>query len=412
MNKACIITLGCKLNKYESDCMARILEENGYETYEKLCYADLYVLNTCAVTAESEKKSRQYIAKFNKLNPDAKILVCGCASENNIQQFVDKKNVYSIFGNEDKYDIMKYINNSYTNIVNSDLKYNSISCPKITTTRAYMKVQDGCNNFCSYCLIPYLRGRSRSRQIIDCVNEAKTLSKISKEIVLTGIDISSFSPSLSDLMYALKDIPARIRIGSLEVGVVDDKLLSILKSMDNFCPHFHLSLQSGDNDVLKRMNRHYSREEYRKKVELIRKYFPDANITTDVIVGFAYESEDEFKNTLDFVSEINFGHVHVFPYSVREGTTASKLFKDLPMSLKKQRVDRLESVARLSEENYIINNIGKVFEVLTEDIENGFVVGYTQNYLKVSLPCDTPLNCLVKVKLVGYNKNILIGEVL
>ncbi len=412
MTKVSIITLGCKLNKYESDCMSRILEENGYFTSSKLEFADIYILNTCGVTAESEKKSRQYIAKFSKLNPNAKIIVCGCASQNNISQFLDKPNVYSVFGNEDKKDILKYINKSYKQITEFSDKYNSIYCPKITTTRAYMKVQDGCNNFCSYCLIPYLRGRTRSREISDCVKEAYQLSKMAKEIVLTGIDLSSFSPSLGELMLALKDIPSRIRIGSLEVGVITNDFLKILSSLTNFCPQFHLSLQSGDNEVLRRMNRHYTREEYKSKVDLIRKYFPDANITTDIIVGFACETEDEFLNTLDFVKEINFGHVHVFPYSVRKGTAASKLYKDLPMNLKKERVDRLEEIARISEDKYIESQIGKIHEVLTEEIEGDGVVGYTANYLKVTLPKNTPLNKLVKVKLLSRQENTLYGDIL
>lgn len=412
MSKVSIITLGCKLNKYESDCMARILEENGYCVSSKLEFADIYILNTCGVTAESEKKSRQYIAKFSRLNPNAKIIVCGCASQNNISQFADKRNVYSVFGNEDKKNILKFINNSYKHISDFSNNYNSISCPKITTTRAYMKVQDGCNNFCSYCLIPYLRGRSRSRAIDDCVKEAYSLSKVAKEIVLTGIDLSSFSPSLGELMLALKDVPSRIRIGSLEVGIITDQFLKILSSLTNFCPQFHLSLQSGDNEVLRRMNRHYTREEYRDKVGLIRKYFPDANITTDIIVGFASETDGEFLNTLDFVKEINFGHVHVFPYSVRTGTAASKLYKDLPMSIKKERVDRLEEVARISEEKYIASQIGKTHEVLTEDMEGDNVVGYTANYLKVALPKDTPLNCLVKVKLLSHKDSLIYGKIL
>lgn len=398
--KVCVLTLGCKLNKYESDCMQNILSSNGYETISHLDKADIYVINTCAVTAESEKKSRQYITKCLKLNKDAKIVVCGCASQNNMEQFADKQNVFSIIGNEGKENILDIIQNSTKNITSFQPCYNSLKNPKITTTRAYMKVQDGCNRFCSYCLIPYLRGRSRSREIDDCVNEANILAQTSHEIVLTGIDLSDFKPSLSALMTALKDVPARIRIGSLEVSVIDDEFLRTLKCMPNFCPQFHLSLQSGCDSVLKRMNRHYTTNEYAAAVKLIRKYFPLANITTDIIVGFANETEEEFQSTLEFVQKICFGQTHIFPYSVRTGTVASKLYKtDLPMSVKKSRVDELEHVAKNAREKYLNSLVGHAFTVLTEDEENGYVVGYTQNYVKVYLPYDTPKNILLDVVL-------------
>lgn len=411
--KVCILTLGCKLNKYESDCMSRILTDAGYDTISYLDVADIYIINTCAVTSESEKKSRQYITKCLKYNKDAKIVVCGCASQNNAVQFYDKPNVFSVIGNEDKEHILNIIQNSTKNITTFPQCYNNLCRPKITSTRAYMKVQDGCNRFCSYCLIPYLRGRSRSRAISDCVEEAKYLSQYSHEIVLTGIDLSDFKPGLGQLMSALTDIPARIRIGSLEVGVVDQKFLKILKNMPNFCPHFHLSLQSGSDSVLKRMNRHYTTTVYENTVKLIRTYFPDANITTDIIVGFANETEDEFLETLQFVGKIGFGQTHIFPYSVRKGTTASKIFKsNLPMSIKKQRVDILENVAKKSREMYLASMLNRTFSVVTEDEENGYIVGYTENYIKVYLPSNTTQNMLYKVKLVDLYLDGMKGKII
>ncbi len=411
--KVCILTLGCKLNKYESDCMSRILNDAGYDTISHLDKADIYVINTCAVTAESEKKSRQYITKCLKLNKDAKIIICGCASQNNPDQFLDRPNVYSLIGNESKDTILDLIQNSTKNITDFDMCYNNLRRPKITSTRAYMKVQDGCNRFCSYCLIPYLRGRSRSRDIADCVDEAKYLATVSHEIVLTGIDLSDFKPSLNDLMHALYNIDARIRIGSLEVGVINDKFLTTLKNMPNFCPHFHLSLQSGSDSVLKRMNRHYTTKDYENAVDNIRKYFPDANITTDIIVGFANETEEEFAETLNFVSKIGFGQTHIFPYSVRKGTTASKLFKsDLPMSVKKERVDTLESIALISRQKYLTSMLGQTFTVITEDQESAYIVGYTENYIKVYLPSDTPQNEPLSVKLTELFLDGMKGEIL
>ncbi len=409
---ACIITLGCKLNKYESDCMSSILSSAGYNVISHLDKADIYILNTCAVTAESEKKSRQYIHKCLSLNSGAKIIICGCASQNNPDQFYDKPNVYSVIGNESKEHILDIINNSTKNITDFGECYNDLKNPKITSTRAYMKVQDGCNRFCSYCLIPYLRGRSRSRSIDDCVEEAKMLSKHSKEIVLTGIDLSDFKPSLTDLMRALSNIPARIRIGSLEVSVVTDEFLRTVKAMPNFCPQFHLSLQSGCDAVLKRMNRHYTTAEYSSAVNLIRKYFPDANITTDIIVGFANETESEFEQTENFEKEIGFGQTHIFPYSVRKGTVASKLYKtDLDVSIKKMRVDRLQKVASESKTKYLQSMLMRTFEVLTEDEENECVVGYTENYIKVYLPKNTPKNEMIKVKLLSLFADGVKGEI-
>lgn len=408
--KVKLTTLGCKLNKYESDCMANLLLKAGYEiTHDD--FADIYIVNTCAVTQESEKKSRQYIAKCNKINPNCKIIICGCASQNNPDQFKDKKNVFSIIGNEGKENIVDLIKKSTCEVYEFPTAYNDLGDPYITTTRAYIKIQDGCNRFCTYCLIPYLRGRSRSRAISECVEEATKLSHISKEIVVTGIDMSDFKPSLGELFNNLRDVDVRIRIGSLEESVVTEELLQSLQKLPKFCPHFHLSLQSGSDSVLKRMNRHYSTAQYLEKVELIRKYFPLANITTDIIVGFAEETEDEFKATCDFVSKVGFGQVHIFPYSRRKGTTADKLYKtDLSMSIKKERVDILEKIALTSREKYLNSLLGKSFNVLTEDEEDGFTVGYTENYVKVYLPKSTKKNTIINIKLKEIFKDGVKGE--
>lgn len=390
MHSVSIITLGCKQNKYESDCMAQIIEDAGYFVSDKLEKADIYIINTCAVTAEAEKKSRQYIAKCNKLNPSAKIIICGCASENSIEQFEsdddlsDRRNVFSIIGTEGKQNILDYIRKATKSKNELSLKYDSPVSPKKTTTRENLKIQDGCNNFCTYCLIPYLRGRSRSRALEEIISEAKVMAERSKEIVLTGIDISSYSidgkPALPVLMKELTKVPALISLGSLEQGVITTELLEVLVNMPNFSPHFHLSLQSGDNEILKKMNRHYTADEFYDKVELIRKYFPLANITTDIIVGFDSETEEQFENTKKFIEKCEFSFVHIFPYSKRKGTKAYNL-PDLSKDIKKRRVDALEEVNARISKNYLSKFIGKTSTMLFEE-QKELCEGYSREYIR------------------------------
>lgn len=415
MSNVVIITLGCKQNKYESDCMAQILENAGYTVSEEMQSADIYILNTCAVTAEAEKKSRQYIAKFNKLNPDAKIIVCGCASENNVDQFKNKSNVFSIIGTEGKEKILDFIESQVTDKLNINTEYCSAHTPKKTTTREYIKIQDGCNNFCTYCIIPYLRGRTRSRDIEEILAEARVIAARSKEIVLTGIDISSYKvdgkPALGLLMSRLKDVDALIRLGSLEVGVITRELMEILTSMPNFAPHFHLSLQSGDDTILKKMNRKYTANEYYEKVALIREYFPKANITTDVIVGFAGETEEQFKNTSDFIEKVGFSFVHIFPYSRRAGTVAYK-FDDLPMSIKKERVDRLEKVNMANRIKYLSIFVGTESKMLVEE-KKEYYEGFSPEYIR----CYANKENLVsgkeyRIKFVDYFQDGMIVEII
>lgn len=415
MSNVVIITLGCKQNKYESDCMAQILENAGYTVSEEMQSADIYILNTCAVTAEAEKKSRQYIAKFNKLNPDAKIIVCGCASENNVDQFKNKANVFSIIGTEGKEKILDFIESQVTDKFNINTEYCSAHTPKKTTTREYIKIQDGCNNFCTYCIIPYLRGRTRSRDIEEILAESRVIAARSKEIVLTGIDISSYrvdgKPALGLLMSRLKDVDALIRLGSLEVGVITRELMEILSSMPNFAPHFHLSLQSGDDTILKKMNRKYTANEYYEKVALIREYFPKANITTDVIVGFAGETEEQFKNTSDFIEKVGFSFVHIFPYSRRAGTVAYK-FDDLPMSIKKERVDRLEKVNMANRIKYLSIFVGTESKMLVEE-KKEYYEGFSPEYIR----CYANKENLVsgkeyRIKFVDYFQDGMIVEII
>lgn len=413
--KVGLINLGCKVNKYELDCMANILSNNGYQVCFEQVYADYYVLATCAVTNEAEKKSRQHIAKLAKLNPNAKIIVCGCASQNNAEQF-KKQNVIAVIGNEGKDHILDLLNGNNFKPYEVGLNYNNnVSCPYKTQTRAYLKVQDGCNNFCSYCLIPYLRGRNRCRDFNDAINEAIELSKTSNEIVITGIDVSSYNSNgkdLGDLVYALKDINARIRLSSFEVRIISETFLQKLKETKNFCPHFHLSLQSGSTSELKRMNRHYTSEDYLNRINLIRKYFPDANITTDIIVGFPEQTDKEFNETLQTCLLAGFGHVHIFPYSVRNGTVAAKL-KQVDFAIKKERVKQLTDVCKNNELKFYSSMINKTFTMLVEEQNNGMFEGYTENYIKVFVKHNLlQPNQFVKVKLTQVIAGGMLAEVI
>lgn len=380
--KVVVYNLGCKVNQYESDAILHRLYELGYEVSSNLEEADAYILNTCAVTNEAEKKSRQAVAKCRKLNANAKILVCGCASQNDSKQFVDKEGVTYISGTAGKGNIPDMLEQAGIYVSDISNVYEDNLTPEITRTRAYVKVQDGCNNFCSYCLIPYVRGRSRSRNLDSVVAECESLAQYAKEIVITGIDISSYGKdseeSLASLLRAISHIKVRVRLGSLEVRVVNDELLQAMQGMYAFCPHFHLSLQSGDDATLKAMNRHYTTAEYAEKVALIRRYYPDANITTDLICGFPTETEEQFENTLRFLSEIKFGNVHCFAYSKRNGTKAEKLGM-LDKQIVAKRMARLESLVRDMKKAYDSKFIGREVEVLVED--NG---GYTREYVRVN----------------------------
>ena len=381
--KAVVFTLGCKVNQCESSSLMQGLKQNGWEVVEHLCYADLYIVNTCAVTAEAEKKSRQMIARIRKYNENAKIVIAGCASEKSFSQFEGKENVFLITGAKSKDKIIDLLNNEGVYIEEHDEYYERFLQAGTPRTRSYIKVQDGCNNFCSYCIIPYLRGRSRSRDPENIIREIELLHPT--EVVITGINLSDYNFNgirLSDLLLMLKDYKTRIRLGSLEVGVIDERLLDATKAVYNFAQHFHLSLQSGSNDVLKSMNRKYTREEYLQKVDLIRKYYPNAGITTDIIVGFSTENISDFEKSVSMVKEANFSDVHCFAYSKREGTEAAKI-KELPAEVKKERMNKLLDVKAETKKKFILKNIGTVHGFIPEEVVDGCTVGYTGNYIRV-----------------------------
>lgn len=375
--KACILTLGCKVNEAESDSLLAGLEARGWETSCVPCAADLYIINTCAVTAEAEKKSRQAVARLKKFNPSAPILVCGCASQRDPEAFSARDGVTVVTGTMRKDRILELIG-GHGVFLETERAFCELPAPKRTHTRQNIRIQDGCDRFCSYCIIPYLRGRSRSRNMKSVLAEARTCT--AREIVLTGIDITSYRDGehdLGDLLLFLKDIPARIRLGSLEEGVVTREFLEKMKAAGNVCEHFHLSLQSGSDSVLRAMNRRYTRRQYLDACALIYEYFPDAAITTDIIVGFPTETEEDFKESLSIVEEAGFARVHAFPYSSRPGTVAAKK-KQLPAEVKRERMTRMLACAQRTEERYLARFAGRTLTALFE--EDG---GYTANYIRV-----------------------------
>lgn len=381
--KAVVFTLGCKVNQCESSALMQGLKDCGWEVTEHLCEADLYIVNTCAVTAEAEKKSRQMIARIKKYNEDARIVITGCASEKSAVQFEEKNNVFLITGAKSKDKIIDLLNKEGVFIEKKDEYYERYLQFETSRTRSYVKVQDGCNNFCSYCIIPYLRGRSRSRDPKNVLAEVEMLN--SAEIVITGINLSDYNfqgKDLADLILMLKDFKFRIRLGSLEVGVVTEKLLDATRQLYDFAPHFHLSLQSGSNSVLQSMNRKYTREDYLNKVNLIRQYYPNAGITTDIIVGFSTETISDFEDSISMVSVAAFSDVHCFAYSKRDGTEAAKI-KELAPDVKSERLHRLLEVKAEAKRNFIQKNIGLTHKFIYEETVDGYPVGYTGNYIRV-----------------------------
>ena len=418
MKKAVVFTLGCKVNDVESGSLIRGLEELGYEVSREMESADLYIVNTCAVTREAERKSRQTVSKALSANPNAKVIVCGCASEKNPSSFFEKdERVISVLGTKAKGEALTIVASGFQEeflgikIEKGTGRYEDMPIPKCLKTRNFVKIQDGCNRFCSYCIIPYLRGRSRSRSLESIVEEVRLSS--AKETVLTGIDISDYKDengnTLKEVLLALKDMPTRLRLGSIEVGLITPEFLTALQQVKNFAPHFHLSLQSGSTSVLKSMNRHYTREEYLEKCRLLYKFFPDAAITTDIIVGFATETEEDFLQSVSIIDEAAFAQVHAFPYSPREGTNAYKRFKELPSAVKKARVEILLDKAAQARKKYLEKFLGREMTVVPELFENGYTDGYTENYIRTYIEGEVGKEP-IKVRLAALYKDGVKGE--
>ncbi len=408
--KAVVFTLGCKVNSCESSSIMTGLSEMGYEVSEELVPADVYVINTCAVTKEAEKKSRQAIARVKKQNPNAKIIVTGCASERDPKSFLGKDGVEVVTGTACKEKILELIDKNGEFVYPQETCFHELPFAKTTKTRAYVKIQDGCNNFCSYCIIPYLRGRSRSRSPESILNEIETLKPL--ETVLTAINLSAYNfegNNLTSLLNSLSTVDCRIRLGSLEENVITEEFLLALKNLKDFAPHFHLSLQSGSDKTLKAMNRKYTAEEFLSGVELIRKYFPNAGITTDVIVGYPTETDDDFIESLNFVKKVDFADVHAFTFSPREGTVAYKL-KDIDGCVKKERLNKMLELKKYLKTRFLSKNMQTIQSVIIEEFDGEFSVGYTENYLKTYIKGKVPLG-KYQVKIIGEIDGDALAEI-
>lgn len=403
--KIVVFTLGCKVNECESDSLITGLKARGHDVTDELCFADLYIVNTCAITADAEKKSRQTSSRIYRLNPNASVIYTGCAAQKDPDSFIKKKNTSLVTGVFNKGEILSMLGDKGVKISDSTDVFEDLPDAKSLKDRTYVKVQDGCNNFCSYCIVPYLRGRSRSRSIDKIVDEVKGVS--TNEIVINGINLSAYNDNgrtLTDLIKALSFTSIRLRLGSLEVGVIDDEFLTALMGLKNFAPHFHLSLQSGSDNVLKKMNRHYSRDEFISKVDLIRRYFPDAGITTDIIVGFPTETEEDFCDTMSLVDRVKFSDIHPFIFSPRQGTVAFKM-KDLQYQAKKERLDRLIEKKKQCKLDFALSQKGKTLHLLLEEEKDGFYEGYSENYLRLYVKTSNASGKMVKVRVLDPFKD-------
>ena len=429
MKRAAFHNLGCKVNSYELDIMRQKMEKSGYSIVPFEEEADVYVINTCTVTNIADRKSRQMIHKAKKRNPDAVVIAVGCYVETDPERVGTDSAIDLAIGNNNKARIAELLDEFLAQQDKADRRtlggktmtdlthrpqYEDMQLEDPGHTRAFVKIQDGCNQFCSYCIIPYARGRIRSRRPGEILKEIRTIAgKGIREVVLTGIHVSSyglewdartdnvpFDPLKSgafllDLMEEIRKIPGieRIRLSSLEPRIMTEEFVRGIADMPEVCPHFHLSLQSGCNATLRRMNRHYTAEEFMESVKLLRRYYEEPAITTDVIVGFPGESEAEFEETVKFLEEVNFYEMHVFKYSVRKGTVAAKLPVQIPDPVKGVRSDVLLEMTERQSKDYRSRFIGKSEELLLEEIiqtpEGACWRGHTKRYVEGYIPCDS-----------------------
>ena len=422
-NRVALHNLGCKVNAYEIEAMQQLLEEAGYEIVPFEPGADIYVINTCTVTNIADRKSRQMLHKAKKMNPEAIVVATGCYVQTGGDKLEKDEAIDLVLGNNQKINIVEalaeYAENkpghgSHVIKINQTKEYEELSIDRTAEhVRAYIKVQDGCNQFCTYCIIPYARGRVRSRSMEDVTEEVRTLAENGyKEVVLTGIHLSSYGIDfdkerhLLDLIRAVHQIEGieRIRLGSLEPGIITEEFAEAISKLPKMCPHFHLSLQSGCNATLKRMNRRYTSEEYAERCGILRKYFENPALTTDVIVGFPGETEEEFEASRNFVDSIDFYETHIFKYSRREGTKAAVMPDQVSEGKKSARSAEMIEMGEQKRRAYEESFIGKEVEVLVEEeIErNGeiFWTGHTKEYIKIALQSRENLrNCIVKVQI-------------
>ncbi len=423
MKKVALHNLGCKVNAYETEAMQEMLEKNGYEIVPFKEGADIYIINTCTVTNMADRKSRQMLHRAKKMNPNALVVATGCyvqAKENSgeVDECIDV-----IIGNNKKKDLIEILEQHIEKAVidiNHTKEYEEMHLSKTAEhTRAYIKVQDGCNQFCTYCIIPFARGRVRSRAKEDVIREVTDLANNGyKEVVLTGIHLSSYGVDLEgedllSLILAVNEVEGieRIRLGSLEPRIITEEFAKTIAGLSKMCPHFHLSLQSGCDEILRRMNRRYTSEEYYEKCQLLRKYFDNPALTTDIIVGFPGETEEEFEKSKAFVDKVDFYETHVFKYSKRQGTKAAVMENQVPEQIKTQRSNILLELDAQKRQKYEANFVGKEVEVLMEESVqiNGetFQVGHTKEYVKIALQTEENLqNQVTNVEIVSRSQII------
>ena len=439
-------TLGCKVNTYETEAMQQLMESAGYRCVEFGERADVYIVNTCSVTNIADRKSRQMLHRARKMNEDAIVVAAGCYVESAKNKIDEDLSIDIIVGNNNKNDIVNIINeylqdkikNKFIIDINKETEYEEFNISKINDhTRAFIKVQDGCNQFCSYCIIPFTRGRVRSRKMENIIDEVKSLSASGyKEIVLTGIHLSSYGVDFLDesynkrmekltqteesdeefvtkneLLCLIENIAniegiERVRIGSLEPRIIQENFIKSLSKIDKFCPHFHLSLQSGCDKTLKSMNRKYTADEFYEGVKLIRKYFASPAITTDIIVGFPGETKKDFEESKTFVEKVKFYETHIFPYSIREGTKAANM-PQVDGNEKVRRANILNEINLKNQKEFRTSRIGKEDELLCEEIfiKDGieYFTGYTKEYVKVAvLNSDLKTNDIVSGRIVDF----------
>ena len=399
MNKVAFITLGCKVNQYETNAMAQEFLEKSYEVVEHTEIADIYVINTCTVTNMSDRKSRQMLRRVKELNENAVVVACGCYAQVAKSELEKIEEVDLILGNNEKKNIVELVE-KFVKTKKKELEIEDVMNQKeyvefgdvvyTEKTRAVIKVQDGCDRFCSYCIIPYARGRVRSRKPEKIISEINKIAKEGiKEVVITGIHIASYGKDfkedykLIDLLEEINKIEGikRIRLGSLEPLLITEEFVNRLVRLEKICHHFHLSLQSGCDKTLKRMNRRYTIEEFRNIVNLLRKNYEDVNLTTDIIVGFPGETDEEFDKTYEFLKEIKFYKMHVFKYSQRKGTKAAVMSGQIDGNKKEERSRKLIELSNINEKEYNENYVGKEVEILWEEKKEKFYRGHTKNYI-------------------------------
>ena len=420
-------TLGCKVNTYESNAMLKIFNEAGYQEVDFKEIADVYVINTCTVTNTGDSKSRQMIRKAIRKNPQATVCVVGCYSQIAPEEIEQIEGVGVVLGTQHRKDIVKYVDEylktgkpviKVDNVMNLK-KFEDLNIDRFKNTRAFLKIQDGCNNFCTYCIIPYARGRVRSRDKDSVLNQAKTLvANGYVEIVLTGIHTAGYGEDLDnysfyDLLVDLVKIDGlkRLRISSIETSQISDEIINLIGSNDIIVDHLHIPLQSGCDATLKRMNRKYTTSQYLEKINKIRNYLPNIAFTTDVIVGFPGESDEEFEETYNFIKEVNYSELHVFPYSPRRNRPAAKMKDQVDDKIKHERVNRLLELSKKLNRDFALKQIGKILKVLFEKRDGDYLVGHASDYLKVKVKTtDNLIGEIVEVKINNY-EGILEGSV-